>query len=96
MKDNHVFEECFYKGNSNSRKLNGLVLRSRVVEMVTGCILHVIHVARTRIKREVIDGLYQRDILERIMNGQKPLDFIYLNDSADERSGGRVVSWINS
>ena len=28
------------------------------------------------------------------MNGKNPLDFITLNESADERSGGRVVSWI--
>ena len=96
MKDNHVFEGCFYKGNSNSRNLNGLVLRLRVVDMVTGCILRVIHVAGTMIKIEGIDGLSQRDILEGIMNGQNPLDFIYLNKSADEWSGGRVVSWINS
>ena len=96
MTDNQVFEGCFYKGHSNYRKLNGLVLRSRVVEMVTGCILRVIHVAGTRIKRECIDGLSQRDILERMMNGQNPLDFIPLNESADERSGGWVGSWINS
>ena len=30
------------------------------------------------------------------MNGQNPLNFIPLNESVDERSGGRVVSWINS
>ena len=27
---------------------------------------------------------------------KKPLDFIPLKESADERSGGRVVIWINS
>ena len=96
MTDNQMFEGCFYKGHSNSRKLNGLVLRLRLVEMVICCILCVIHMARTRIKRECIDGLSQSDILERMMNGQNPLDFIPLNESADERSGGWVVSWINS
>ena len=30
------------------------------------------------------------------MTGQNPLEFILLNDSADERSGGWVVSWITS
>ena len=48
--DNQVFEGCFYKGNYNSRKRNGLVLRLRLVEMGTVCILHVIHVAGTRMK----------------------------------------------
>ena len=26
LTDNHMFKGCFYKGHSNSRKLNGLVL----------------------------------------------------------------------
>ena len=30
------------------------------------------------------------------MTGKKPLDFIPLKESADEISGGRVVSWITS
>ena len=30
-----------------------------------------------------------------MMTGQNPFEFITLNESADERSGGRVVSWIN-
>ena len=34
--DNQVFEGCFYKGNYNSRKLNELVMRLRLVEMETG------------------------------------------------------------
>ena len=66
-----------------------------MVEMGTGCILHVIHVAGTKTKRAGIDGLYQGDLLEVIITGQNTLDFIPLNESADERSGGRAVSWIN-
>ena len=31
-----------------------------------------------------------------MMTGQNPLEFIPLNDLADERSVGRVVSWMNS
>ena len=42
-----------------------------------------------------MDGLSQGDLLEEMRTGQNPLDFIFLNDSADERSGGWVVSWIN-
>ena len=33
--DNQVFEGCLYKGHSNSRNLNGLVPRLRLVEMGT-------------------------------------------------------------
>ena len=68
----------------------------RLVEMGTCCILHAIHVAGTNMKRAGIYGLYRGDILEVMMTGQNPLDFIPMNKSADERSGGQVVSWINS
>ena len=91
-----MFEECLYKGHSNSQKLNELVLRLQLVEMDTCCILHVIHVAGTRMKQSGIYGFYLGDILEGIMTDQNPLDFIMLNESDDERSGGRVVSWITS
>ena len=66
-----------------------------MVEMGTGYVLHIIHVAGTIIKRAGIYGLSRGDILEVIMTGQNPLDFITLNKSADERSGGRVFCWIN-
>ena len=64
LTDNQVFEGLFYKGNSNSRKLNELVLRLRLVEMGTGCILHMIHVKGTKIKQAGIYGFYQGDLLE--------------------------------
>ena len=51
--------------------------------------------AGTSTKRAGIYGLSQGDLLEVMMPGQNPLEFITLNESADERSGGRVVSWIN-
>ena len=94
---NQVFEGCFYKGHSNYLNMNGLMLRLRLVDMGTDCILHLIHVEGTRMKRVVIDGLYRGDMLEGMIIGQNPLDFIPLNESADKRSGGGgVVSWINS
>ena len=71
-------------------------MRLRLVEMRTGCILHVIHVTETIMKRAGIDGLSWGDLLEGMMTVQKPLDFIQLNESADESSGGQVVSWITS
>ena len=47
LTDNQMFEGCFYKGHYNYKNLNVLVLRLRLVEMGTGCILHVIHVGGT-------------------------------------------------
>ena len=72
------------------------MLRIRFVEMNTGYILHAIYVVGTRMKLSGIYGLSQGDLLEGIMNGHNPLDYIPLNESADERSGGRLVSWITS
>ena len=59
-----------------------------MVEKGTGFILHVIHVDGTRMKIAGIDGLYRGDLLEGMMTSQNPLEFIPLNESADERSGG--------
>ena len=57
MTDNRVFEVCFYKGRSNSQKLNVLVLKLILGEMGKECILNFIYVAGTRMKRAGIDGL---------------------------------------
>ena len=72
------------------------MLMLKLVEIETGCIFHVIHVAGTRMKQSGVDGLYQGDLLEGVMTGQNPLEFFPMNDSADERSGGQVFSWISS
>ena len=62
--------------------------------MGTGCILQFIRVTGTRMKRSGIDSLSRGDILEVMMTSQNPLNFIPLNESADERLGVRVVIWI--
>ena len=95
--DNIVFEGTFYKGHSNSPKLNEIILRLRIAERSSGCILHVVHVAGTRMKEAGIDGLSRGDFMEGIMAGTDPLSFIPLNEGADERGvGGRVQTWIES
>ena len=52
--------------------------------------------AGTKTKRAGIDGFYRGDLLEGMGTSQNPLEFIPLNESADERSGGQIVSLINS
>ena len=47
-------------------------------------------------KRAGIDGLYRGDLLKGMKTSKNPLDFIPLNESADEISGGWIVSWITS
>ena len=80
MTYNQGFYGCFYKGHSNSQKLNQLVLRLRLVEMGTCCMIHFVHVAGTRMKRAGIVGLSRGDILEGTITGQNPLEFIPLNE----------------
>ena len=41
-------------------------------------------------------GLSRGDIFEGMITSQNPLDFILLNELADERSGGQVFSCITS
>ena len=84
--DNQVFEGTFYKGHSGNIKLDGLVLRLRKVERERGCIIHVIHIAGTRMKESGIDGLSRGDLLEGMMAGKDPLSFLPLDEGAGQRS----------
>ena len=94
--DNMVFESTFYKGHSTNKKLNDIVFRIRKVEKDTGCILHIVHIAGTRMKRAGIDGLSRGDFLEGVMKGDDPLGHIPLNEDAVGRSNQRVQTWVNS
>ncbi|KAL7474614.1 hypothetical protein ACHAWX_000033, partial [Stephanocyclus meneghinianus] len=81
--DNAVFEGTFYRGHSDSKKLNDLILRLRQVERRTGCLLHVIHVAGTRMKEAGIDGLSRGDLMEGMMRrGEDPMRFLPISQSA--------------
>ena len=86
--DNEVFYHAFYKGHSSSPKLNDIVFRLHKVARDTGAVIQVVHVAGTRLKAAGIDGL--SDFLEGIMKGKSPLEYLPLNEGANERSGGRV------
>jgi len=95
--DNSSYEGTFYKGHSKtSAKLTELIRRLRVLERKFGCIIHVIHIAGTRMKFSGVDGLSRGDLLEGIMSGSNPWDFIPLNTNANERTGGRVETWVRS
>ena len=95
--DNATYEGTFYKGYSkSSRKLTAIIFRLRKVERETGCILHVIHIAGTRMKFAGVDGLSRGDCMEGMMaGGKQPWDYVPLNEDADKRTGGRVTAWVN-
>ena len=95
--DNSVFEGTFYKGHSPSQKLNSIVLRLRKVEREAGCILHVLHLAGTRMKASGIDGLSRGDMMEGMLrSGTDPMRFVPLDEDANERSGEKVEAWVKS
>ena len=94
--DNTTFESSFYKGYSVSEKLSDLTFKLRCAEREAGCIIHVIHIAGTRMKESGIDGLSRGDMFEGIMKGENPLRFIPLDTGAIARSQGRVLTWVNS
>ena len=84
--DNSTTEAAFWKGNSHSRKLCELVLRLRQLEMRTGMILHVVHVAGKRMIAQGSDGLSRGDHSTGVMMGEAMEAFCPLHKSAVERS----------
>ena len=93
--DNLVFESTYYKGYSQSRKLSDIALRLHKLQREGNLILHVVHIAGTRMKEWGVDGLSRGDLLDGMMAGKDPLSFIPLNKGADERSNGAVKRWIS-
>ena len=94
--DNLVFESCYYKGYSNAEKLADIILRLHQAERDGDLILHVIHVAGTRMKAWGIDGLSRGDNLDGMFGGKDPLSFIPLDKGADQRADGKIKRWIDS
>jgi hypothetical protein len=94
LTDNEVFENTYYKGHSTSRLLTGIIFRLRKAERDGGVEVHVIHVAGTRMKEMGIDGLSRGDLMDGMMGGQDPLSFFPFDEGANERSKGKVKSWV--
>jgi hypothetical protein len=86
MTDNSTAEACFYRGSSRTEKLFELVLRLHKLEMTAGMVLHIIHVAGTRMIAQGTDGLSRGDLLEGVMKGEDFLSFVPLHLSALDRS----------
>ena len=83
--DNSTAESCFTRGSSTSALLHGLVLRLRRVEMDTGLVLHMVHVAGTRMIAQGTDGLSRGMMCEGVMAGKDMLDYIDIAKSASHR-----------
>ena len=93
--DNSTAESVYYRGNSSSRKLFELMLRLRKLEMDATLILHVIHVAGTRMIEEGGDGGSRGDLTQGVMAGKPILEYIPLHLSAFERDSN-LEAWVRS
>jgi hypothetical protein len=93
--DNSTAEAVFFKGNSSSRSLFDLMLRLRHIEMKGELVLHVVHVAGTRMIEEGADGGSRGDLTQGAMAGHSVLDFVPLHLSALDRSDN-LEQWIRS
>lgn len=93
--DNSTAEAAYFKGTSSSELLFELVLRLRRIEMEGRCLLHMVHVAGTRMISQGTDGLSRGDRHAGIMAGQSMLTFLPLHRSANEQSD-LILPWINT
>jgi hypothetical protein len=86
--DNSIAEAAFFKGTSSSILLFNLVLRLRKLELAQRCMLHVVHVAGTRMLGQGSDGLSRGNFTEGVMMGRSITSYVPLSGSASERSKG--------
>jgi hypothetical protein len=93
--DNSTAESAFYKGSSSSKKLHSLVLRLQKLAMDYSIILHVIHVAGTRMISQGTDGCSRGVLMEGVMAGRSMLSFVDLDKSAVTRCSS-LLPWIRS
>ena len=93
--DNATAEAAYFKGSSKSESLFKLVLRLRKIEMSGKCIIHMIHIAGTRMIWQGTDGLSRGDRNAGVMAGQSMLSFVPLHLSAGQRSS-TLIKWCTS
>jgi hypothetical protein len=67
--DNTTAEPVYYKGNPVSKALFELLLRLHNLEMTGDLVLHVVHVAGTRMQGEGMDGASRGKFTTRVMAG---------------------------
>ena len=95
--DNSTAESCVHKGSSTSAILHELVVQLRKCELEQSFVLHMVHVAGTRMIAQGTDGLSRGSFLEGVVAGSSMLSFIDLALPAIRRSPGIadfVRSWV--
>jgi hypothetical protein len=93
--DNSTAEAAFFRGTSSSERLFELVLRLRKLEMEQHCLIHLIHVAGTRMIGQGSDGLSRGDFTEGVMSGKSMISYVPLDKSAMDRDPA-LEPWVKS
>ena len=93
--DDWMAETAFFKGTSSSILLFNLVLRLRKLEVDQQCLLHLVHVAGTRMIGQGSDGLSRGNLTEGVMLGRTMTSYVPLSATALERSAG-LEKWIRT
>jgi hypothetical protein len=93
--DNSTAESVYCKGNSSSELLFDLMHRLRRLEMKGNVILHMVHVAGTRMVAEGADGSSRGDHQTGVMSGEAILEYVPLHVSAHEAEP-KLVDWLKS
>lgn len=93
--DNSTAEAAYFKGTSSSEQLFYLVLRMRQLQMSYDCLIHLVHIAGTRMIWQGTDGLSRGDFTSGVMGGEQMLSFVPLHLNVFERSSN-AVDWIMS
>lgn len=88
-------EAAFFRGTSSNERLFSLILRLRKLELEQQCLLHLVHVAGTRMIGQGSDGLSQGNLTEGIMTGESMMSFAPLARSSLEREP-ELEAWIKS
>jgi hypothetical protein len=93
--DNSTAESVYWKGNSSSKTLFDLMHRLRKLEMKGELLLHMVHVAGTRMMEEGADGSSRGDHTAGVMSGKSVLKFVPLQISAPDAEP-KLVDWFRS
>ena len=87
--DNFTCESAYHRGTSSNKRLFGLILRLRTLELHNGLIIHIIHFAGTRMIFCGIDGGSRGDMNEGILGGQDIMSYFRLSEIRDRAIPGR-------
>ena len=91
--DNLVAERAYFRGTASTRLLFDLILRLKLIESRGGCILHLIHVAGTRMISSGVDGLSRGDTTSGVMGGQSLKSFVPTHLDAVKREP-KLRQWL--